>query len=198
MKNGKCIGLMLMAVGLLVGGAACADTSERDKRATVAFGAYPVAEFPEASHDVAGLRLNLLAGRHRNVAGVDMGVLANICDGSFSGIEFAAVCNVVGDSAWSAQFATVCNYSSNYARGVQLALVNLSDEDFAGIQLGCCNFVGDFGGLQTGLFNSAESGVGVQFGLVNVSGGFTGVQLGLLNINLSSGVPVLPVMNVKL
>ena len=190
------IALILATANALLAFRVNGETNERCS--SVACGFYPAWEYPGECCDVEGLRFNLLAGRHRNVTGVDFGTLVNICDGSFSGIEFAAVCNVVGDSAWSAQFAAVCNYSSNYARGVQLALVNLSDEDFAGIQLGCFNFVGDFVGLQTGLFNSAESGVGVQFGLVNVSGGFTGVQLGLLNINLSSGVPVLPVMNVKL
>lgn len=196
MKNRKYFGLMLMAVGTLVGGAACADTSECNKWTPVAFGAYPIVELPGRDYDVTGFRLNLLAGRHRNVAGFDMGVFANICDGSCSGFEFAAVCNVVGDSAWSAQFSAICNYSSNYSKGFQFAVVNWSNEDFAGAQLGCFNFVGDFGGLQLGLLNSAESGGGVQFGLVNVSGEFTGVQFGLLNINLSSGVPVLPIVNV--
>ena len=162
----------------------------------VAFGAYPIVEFPERYYDIKGFRLNLFGGRHRNVTGFDVGALANVCDGSFSGFECAGICNVVGDSAWSAQFAAVCNYSSNYSKGVQLALVNWSDEDFAGVQFGCFNFVGDFGGLQMGLLNSTESGGGVQLGVVNISGEFTGVQFGLLNINLSSGVPVLPIMNV--
>lgn len=195
-RDGRFLGVMLMAAGLLVGGTACANTSEAPWT-PVAFGVYPIVEgCPGRDYDVTGFRFNLFAGRHRNVAGFDMGVFANICDGSCSGFEFAAVCNVVGDSAWSAQFSAFCNYSSNYSKGFQFAMVNWSNEDFAGFQLGCFNFVGDFGGLQMGLLNSAESGGGVQFGLVNVSGEFTGVQFGLLNINLSSGVPVLPIMNV--
>ena len=176
-----------------------AGATDADERlwTPVAFGAYPIAEFPGREYDVKGFRFNLFAGRHRNVAGFDMGALVNICDGSCSGFEFAGICNVVGDSAWSAQFAGVCNYSSNYSKGLQLALVNWSDEDFAGVQLGCFNFVGDFVGVQVGAFNFAESGGGVQLGVLNVSDDFVGVQVGLFNIILSSGVPVLPIMNLN-
>ena len=187
----KVIGSVAVAASIAVG-----EAKADAPWTPVAFGAYPIVECPGRDYDVTGFRFNLFAGRHRNVAGFDVGVFANICDGSCSGFEFAAVCNVVGDSAWSAQFSAICNYSSNYSKGFQFAMVNWSNEDFAGVQLGCFNFVGDFGGLQMGVLNSAESGGGVQFGLVNVSGDFTGVQFGLLNINLSSGVPVLPIMNV--
>lgn len=167
-----------------------------EKWTPVAFGASPIFELPGQDHDVKGFRFNLLAGRHCNVYGVDLGIVANICDNSCAGLAFAGICNVVGDSAWSAQFSAICNYSDNYSRGFQFSMVNWSDEDFAGGQIGLFNCVGDFAGLQMGVLNSAESGGGFQFGMVNVSGEFSGVQFGLININLSSGVPVLPIMNV--
>ena len=161
----------------------------------VAFGAYPVWEWPGEASDVRGFRLNLIAGRHGNVYGVDLGTLVNMCDKSCAGVQLAGLCNVVGDAALSAQFAAVCNYSYRYSKGLQLAVVNWADEDFAGVQMGCFNCAGEFTGLQMGVLNSAESGGGFQLGVVNVSDEFVGVQFGLINLNLSSGVPVLPIMN---
>ena len=160
-------------------------------------GFWPAWECPGSDADVRGLRLNVIAGRHRNVYGLDFGVLVNVCDGASSGLSLAGICNVVGDSAWAAQFAAACNYSHHDAHGLQLALVNWGDEDMGGVQLGCFNFAGDFGGFQLGIMNSAESGAGMQLGVVNVSSDFAGLQMGLLNLNLSSGVPVLPIFNVR-
>jgi len=186
--------LMLAAASaLLLAFRVNGDTGER--WTAVALGICPVIEYPRADYDVKGFRLNLLAGRHGNVYGGDLGTVVNICDKSCVGLQLAGLCNVVGDSAWSVQLAAACNYSDRYSRGVQLAAANWSDEDFAGVQAGCFNFAGDVVGLQLGVLNSAESGGGLQVGAVNVSGGFTGVQVGLININLSSGVPVLPIVN---
>ena len=162
----------------------------------VAFGLYPAWEWPDEAYDVKGFRFNLLAGRHGNVYGVDLGALVNVCDKSCAGMQFAGLCNVVGDAALSAQFAAACNYSHRYSKGFQLAVVNWADEDFAGVQMGGFNCAGDFTGLQMGVLNSAESGGGFQLGVVNVSDEFVGVQFGLINLNLSSGVPVLPIMNI--
>ena len=173
-----------------------ADAWAEEAWTSVAFGAYPVWEWPGEAYDVKGFRFNLLAGRHGNVYGVDLGTLVNMCDKSCAGVQFAGLCNVVGDSALSAQFAAACNYSHRYSKGFQLAVVNWADEDFAGVQMGGFNCAGDFTGLQMGVLNSAESGGGFQFGIVNVSGEFVGVQFGLINLNLSSGVPVLPIMNI--
>jgi len=188
------IALMLAVANVLL---TCqADDRTRERWTYVASGMYPIFECPERDYDVVGLRFNLLAGRHRNMTGVDFGTIVNICDGSCSGVEFAGICNVVGDSAWALQISAACNYSHHDARGMQLALVNWGDEDMVGLQLGGFNCAGMFGGCQIGVLNSAESGGGVQIGVVNVSDEFVGVQFGLLNINLSSGVPVLPIMNV--
>lgn len=175
---------------------AVANENAGGECAYFSFGAYPVWECPPMGADVCGMRFSFLAGRHRNVTGLDMGVFANICDCSSSGVEFAGLCNVVGDSQWALQIAAVCNYSSHNSSGVQLALVNWGDEDIDGLQLGGINCAGMFGGCQVGVLNSVESGGGVQFGVVNVSDEFVGVQFGLINFNLSSGVPVLPIMNI--
>ena len=182
----------LMAVASL----AAAGKPAAETWSLAAFGMYPAWEVPNERYDVRGMRFNLIAGCHRNVTGVDFGTLVNICDGSCSGAEFAGICNVVGDSAWAVQIAAACNYSHHDAYGLQLALINWGDEDMAGLQLGGFNCAGMFGGCQIGVLNSAESGGGAQIGVVNVSDEFIGVQFGLINLNLSSGVPVLPIMNV--
>ena len=172
-----------------------ADVWAGETWTSVAFGAYPAWQWPDEAHDAKGFRFNLLAGRHGNVYGVDLGTLVNMCDKSCAGVQLAGLCNVVGDAALSAQFAAACNYSYRYSKGLQLAVVNWADEDFAGVQMGCFNCAGEFTGLQMGVLNSAESGGGFQLGVVNVSDEFVGVQFGLINLNLSSGVPVLPIMN---
>ena len=174
---------------------AMADTWLGETWEYAGVGAYPVWEWPDETYDVKWIRLDLLAGRHGNVYGVDLGTIMNMCDKSCVGVQFAGVCNVVGEAALSAQFAGACNYTHRYSKGIQLAAVNWADEDFSGLQMGMFNCAGAFRGLHVGVLNSAESGGGVQLGVVNVSGEFTGVQLGLLNVNLSSGVPVLPLVN---
>ena len=187
------IALMLAVANALLASRVNGETDERYSSAAV--GLYPAWEYPGECCDVKWIRLDLLAGRHGNVYGVDLGTIMNMCDKSCVGVQFAGVCNVVGEAALSAQFAGACNYTHRYSKGIQLAVVNWADEDFSGLQMGMFNCAGAFRGLHVGVLNSAESGSGMQFGVVNVSGEFTGVQLGLLNVNLSSGVPVLPLVN---
>ncbi|MDA1043939.1 MAG: hypothetical protein O3C57_01815 [Verrucomicrobia bacterium] len=87
---------------------------------------------------------------------------------------------------------------SNLAmKGLDLGIVNLSQERFTGaaigigngveglgigLQLGLFNYAGEFHGLQCGLFNQASKLEGVQLGFANYSHDNNLLQLGVVNV----------------
>lgn len=52
-------------------------------------------------------------------------------------------------------------------------------------------------GVQVGLFNVAHKGTGLQLGCINVCNDLCGVQVGLINYSAKSGVPVMPIVNIR-
>lgn len=160
-----------------------------------ALGALPFIQIPDASYDVRVLRMNLPVGRHRSFTGLDVGLIANIVDGTESGLAFAFGCNMAGDADGLVQLSMLFNNVDNPSAGIQLSCVNLAGDDYDGVQVGAVNMSGRLSGLQLGLYNWAEGAYGVQIGLLNVAGELRGMQLGLLNIASESSVPVLPILH---
>lgn len=126
----------------------------------------PQLELPFDDWRVTGLRLNLFAGEHLDVYGVDVGTLANCVTREFGGVQVSCIYNSIGESCGAFQLAGVVNRCDGPMHGLQLALVNC-----------------------------AESGDGLQIGALNYGNEFRGVQLGLVNIIEASRIPVLPVLN---
>src|SRR5688572_15742119 len=56
----------------------------------------PPVQFPPSNWDIVGLRLNALWGKHRDVRGIDLGLLANQTTGKFTGIAVAGGANITG------------------------------------------------------------------------------------------------------
>jgi len=142
---------------------------------------FPGFQLPGDDWDVAGLRLNIFAGRHNNVYAVDIGGIANLAKGEVCGIEAALIYNQIGHSNGLLQIAGIANYCKDGLVGVQIAPINLT---------GTIN-----GGWQIGIFNRTEALTGLQLGLVNYAYQAKGVQIGLLNIMSDSMVPVAPIVN---
>ena len=156
----------------------------------------PSLETPSEDWSVHGARLNILAGRHRDVAGLDIGILGNITTEDFDGVQLAAGWNSIGRSAGAVQFAGVFNQCEGEFTGLQCASIfNNVGEYCGGVQMACLNKASEFEGLQIGLFNSIDRGIGVQIGVVNSARVLEGLQIGLLNFISDSSVPFFPIVN---
>jgi len=191
---------------------AARSTNEVHGCSSFAVGIVPGVSFPEEDWDVLLLRMNLLAGRHRSVSFVDLGLVANEVDGQSLGLQLSGVWNRNLGSPGQFQIAGAANLCDGEFYGWQCAgLVSLARSDFEGWQCaGLLNFAeGGAEGLQTGLVNAAErldgvqigvanyarSGSGVQIGVFNWAQSFTGVQIGAGNIIVNAPIPFLPLVN---
>lgn len=163
--------------------------------APLAISIFPPAQFPPATWDVYGVRLNVFVGHHRNVGFIDAGVLGNVADGNLTGVEIAGFYNRVGSSDGAIQAACIINYVEHDFCGVQLGLVNVVNGDMQGLQAGAINLTQDGAGIQMGVFNRAERFSGLQVGVANYAYQLQGVQIGAFNVIGDSNIPFLPLIN---
>lgn len=167
--------------------------------ALVALSLVPMLEAPKESWDVMGLRLSLLVGSHRAVAGLDLGVLGNFSDYKMNGLAISTIFNSLGESDGALHIAGIFNFVAFDYTGFQLSgFFSCTEGTHTGVQIALGNnYAGHLIGLQIGLFNVAERGEGVQVGLCNYSEQLKGLQVGLLNVNYASQLPCLPIVNVS-
>ena len=164
-------------------------------------GLVPPLQFPGEDWDVVGLRLNILAGMHNNVAILDLGVLANIAHGEVNGIELAGIWNLVKQDFRGLQVSGISNRVHGDVSALQVAsIANFNGAgDFVGLQIASVNInQGESVGMQIGLFNQADAMSGVQLGLVNKCRDCQGMQLGLFNFISNSTLPFMVFLNLGL
>lgn len=162
----------------------------------VAVSILPTLEVPGETWSVYGLRANLLAGRHRDIAGFDIAGLGNIVVEDFDGVQVAGIWNSIGRSDGAVQFAGILNHCRTDFCGLQVAgIANLSDGACQGAQFGLVNRASALSGLQVGLYNNVDRGSGVQIGLINSANALEGLQIGAINLISDSTVPFFPVIN---
>jgi hypothetical protein len=161
-------------------------------------------EFPPDDFSITGARFSILFGHHRNVYGLDLGVVGNITDQDFTGLAVSGLFNLTHGQtkAIFAQLAGVANINTGKADvyGVQAAL-GLNKNDAAssvnGLQIALAN-ISPFttvSGFQVGVYNRALDVRGLQIGLVNVTDNLHGVQIGLINFNHKGTFVVSPILN---
>jgi hypothetical protein len=160
--------------------------------------------FPPDDFSITGVRLSLLFGNHRNIYGMDLGVLGNITQQDFDGIAISGLFNMTHGTtkAVITQFASVANFNTNKTDvyGVQYAtLINMNDaaSSVNGLQIALANVAAytTISGFQVGLYNRALDIRGLQIGLVNVTDNLHGVQIGLINFNHKGTFVVSPILN---
>ena len=163
----------------------------------VAVSIVPAIEVPGADHDIVGLRLNLLVGRHRNVTFLDIGTLADIVTGEAYGVQVAGLWNSTGSACGALQVAGFVNLCYGDCYGAQTAGVHSRTEGtFMGLQLAAVCSANVLKGFQVGLFNRTSNSSGVQIGVVNYAEQSEGIQLGLVNVMPDGRYPVMPVFNI--
>lgn len=165
----------------------------------------PPVQFPPEDFTITGVRASFLWGKHRDLYGLDAGLLGNITEQSFVGIGLAGVTNITHGSTTilGLQLAGITNINTNKTNviGIQAALglnMNTAASTVNGIQVAFANVSAftDIRGFQIGAYNRANEVYGVQIGLVNFATSLHGIQIGLLNFNDKGLFRVSPLINV--
>ena len=181
---------------------AISPTFASDEVTPLGLGIFPGILSPSgAKGSVMGVRISPLVGIHRNVHGLDVG-LVNVATGHAGALQ-AGIFNyqhkrmtifllqMGGLINWNAgntggagfQLAGLLNKNtgSGYFFGLQGALWNLSPKtNLYGAALGFSNQNGYLRGLQIGAINNASDLGGLQLGITASGGEIRGIQGGLL------------------
>lgn len=166
----------------------------------------PPIQFPPGDFNVTGVRASALWGKHRSVYGIDVGLLGNFTEQTFTGVAVAGGFNKTGGNTTITgfQIAGGANINTNKTTvvGVQAALgmnYNTAAATVSGLQLALLANISPFTdiyGFQVGLYNKAKEVYGVQLGLVNVADNLHGIQIGLVNFNAKGPFAISPILNV--
>lgn len=166
----------------------------------------PPVQFPPSDFSITGARASLLWGNHRDVYGVDLGLIGNITAQDFVGVGVSGIFNATHGTTTilGLQAAGAANINTNKTRvyGVQIALgvnSNSAESRLVGLQLAALANLADHTniyGVQIGLYNRAQAVYGLQIGLVNVATSLHGVQIGLMNFNHTGLFSVAPILNI--
>ena len=166
----------------------------------------PPLQFPPSDFGVTGVRASVLWGKHRDLYGLDFGLIGNITEQDFVGIGVSGLFNITKGNTYiiGLQFAGITNYNVQKTKvvGFQLAggmNFNIAESSVVGVQLAPLGNIASHTtiyGLQVGLYNSAREVYGLQIGLINRTDNLHGIQIGLLNFNHSGTFVVSPIINV--
>lgn len=168
----------------------------------VAFGIVPPVQFPPQDFSVTGLRLSLV-GSHRDMYGIDLGVIGNITAQDFTGIGLSGIFNKTDGTvtALGAQIAGLANWNNNKTTvyGIQAAALNKNKatSTVVGLDLALINLTDQTAiyGVQAGIYNKARVVYGFQIGLVNEATDLHGIQIGLVNFHHKGLFVVSPIIN---
>ena len=165
----------------------------------------PPAQFPSSEYSVSGLRASALWGNHRDVYGLDIGLIGNITQQRFMGAAVSGIFNqTYGDTTIIlAQVAGLANLNAQKTNvyGVQLALAlnkNDAESSLVGLGIALANLSPNMNvyGVQVGLYNEARAVYGLQLGVINKTTDLHGLQIGLLNFAMNGGpFKVSPIIN---
>ena len=166
----------------------------------------PPVQFPTKEFTVTGARISALWGQHRDIYGLDLGLIGNITEGNFVGIGVSGIFNLTHGKTTilGLQLAGLANLNTKETKviGLQAALgINQNDSasSVIGLQVAAIANLSAFTniyGAQIGLYNQALDVYGLQIGLVNSAKNLHGIQIGLLNFNDSGVFKVSPRLNI--
>lgn len=164
----------------------------------------PPVQFPPDDYDITGLRASVIYGKHRDVYGLDLGLIGNVTTGKFVGMSVSGLFNYkMGVSTVTGiEFAGLANINKQKSNivGLQIAgLTNYSSaaSSVAGVQFSLANLTShtNIYGVQIGIYNRANSVYGLQIGVVNSAKNLHGLQIGLLNFHHTGLFYVSPILN---
>lgn len=170
----------------------------------LAIGIVNPVQFPPDDFNITGARISLLWGQHRDVSGLDFGLIGNTTTQKFTGLAVSGVFNHTENQATilGLQFAGLGNYNEQKTNvyGLQVALganYNKAESQVVGFQLAAANLSENTTvyGAQLGIYNSAREVYGLQIGVINSATNLHGLQIGLLNFHQQGLFVVSPILN---
>ncbi len=171
----------------------------------LSFAIIPPVQFPPSDFSVTGIRLSAGWGRHRDVYGIDIGLIGNITEQTHTGISASGLFNYTKGNVTALGFQLAGGANVNMQKttiiGLQAALIanyNNAESSVNGVQLSLANISDHthIRGVQIGLYNTARTVYGFQIGLINMTENLYGLQIGLMNFHHSGIFPVAPFLNV--
>ncbi len=169
----------------------------------VAISILPPLQFPPEDFSVTGVRASVLWGRHRDVYGIDLGLIGNQTKQDFVGTGIAGGFNWTqgNTTILGLQLAAVANINTQKTNvyGIQAAALNWNEatSSTVGLAIALANISPhtDVYGVQVGVYNKAAKVYGFQIGLVNVTESLRGLQIGLINFHQKGLFVVSPIIN---
>ena len=162
-------------------------------------------QFPPQDFSITGIRASVLWGKHRDLYGLDLGLVGNVTEQTFTGVAVSGLFNATHGTTTviGLQAAGLANLNTNktHVYGLQLALglnSNEAESAVTGLNVALVNLSPHttIYGIQAGLYNKAQDVYGFQIGLVNSCTNLHGVQIGLVNFNEKGLFAVSPILNV--
>ena len=161
-------------------------SAAEDKEVPFLFSIIAPMAIPMDADNVNGLRLNLIYGSNKNVAGVDFGLIQQIT-GKGDGTQIGAL--NIAESMDGPQFGIIGNTAKDIY-GPQIAVGGNNADKITGAQLSILfNYAAELGELQFGIINRTLKLGGVQVGLFNFADKSGGTQVGLLNFANGKMIP---------
>jgi len=165
----------------------------------------PPIQIPPSDFSVTGLRTSVLWGHHRDLYGLDLGLVGNITDQDFVGIGVSGLFNLTMGTTniIGLQLAGIANINKNKLSGIGLQFggitnINTAASTFSGLQASLGANYSPFTtvyGAQIGIYNVASVVYGFQIGLVNITESLYGLQIGLANFNRKGLFSFAPILN---
>ena len=133
----------------------------------ISLGLFTPVQIVDETESVTAFRFSLIYGKNVSMTGLDLS-LVGMNTGDVTGVAFAGVGIVDGDfTGW--QNSWLAAITKGNMQGLQWAAYTHCSLGSSGVQLGLLNMADDFSGLQVGLVNITENmRSGLQIGIVNI------------------------------
>jgi hypothetical protein len=157
---------ILVALSIICSNFSAAESSDVSPLAVSLF---PPLQLPSSGYSIRGLRLSVV-GVHREFRGLDLALLGNVTDVTFTGFAISGL----------------FNYNGGHSTVIGLQLAGLANLNSASSEIY---------GVQIAAYNNAGTVHGLQLGLLNIANELHGVQIGIFNINKAGPFRGSPIIN---
>ncbi|HPJ40002.1 MAG TPA: hypothetical protein PLT75_16305 [Spirochaetota bacterium] len=141
------------------------------------------------NYEIFGIQLGLFNYHTTRACGLQVGIIGTMGNiGYLGGSNAVQISGIFNSIEYSEHYKTTSlyrNYEKYYFKGAQISIIlNKSDVNFSGAQVGFVNI--------------ADRISGVQIGIVNIARRMSGVQIGLINIIREGALPFFPIFNASM
>lgn len=141
------------------------------------------------NYELFGIQLGLFNYHSTRACGLQIGIIGTMGEiGYLGGSRAIQISGIFNSIEYTEHYKTTSlyrNYEKFYFKGAQISIIlNKSDVNFSGAQVG--------------IVNIADRISGVQIGIINIARRMSGVQIGLINIIREGALPFFPLFNASM